>query len=433
MTTAYSGAEEPRQGLAIGGGVIAGILTLTVISTGVWLADRSNSTDELAASDGSGSSVGIGAIEPGDCVDLNGSTATSARFILRSCDEVHRGEVITTLAHPEAGQAFPGEEALATWALGLCDAEADQYLGIDLLQTTLATETVLPGAEAWEDGDTSATCLARNADGSNLTASVGGAGGDHLRGDQVAVSRLMAGDCFVPTDGADSYDLNSNSDVAIVSCDDEHNGVFFGRGFLDSPIGEAFPGEDQVGSDTSDQCGVLFESYYGESSDGFNYRYWRPNQQSWDLDDRSILCAILDDNPLTERFDPSQHAVFFDLEAGQCFNLGPEETSDSLRLDDQVRVIDCSEEHVGQMIGSGNLDQTLDEPFPAEDGVLQLAGAECADLFVDFIGVSPYDSELGNFPFWYPNAPGWDDGDRRYACAFLDDNVRTDSLEGAER
>ncbi len=162
-----------------------------------------------------------------------------------------------------------------------------------------------------------------------------------------------------------------------------------------------------------------------------NYRYWRPNQQSWDLDDRAILCAVLDTNPLQQRFDPGDYDRFFDLATGQCFNLGPEETSESLRLDDQVRLTDCNLAHLGQMIGSGDLDLDLTEPFPEGEGVLNLAGTECERLFVEFVGESPYESDYGNFPFWYPNQPGWEEGDRRYACAFLDNEPRLQSLENA--
>lgn len=435
MTTVHQAAGETKPGLAIGGGVLAGLVTLALIGGAIALSNRSTDDTVAAAdpADGFGRPVAGKDLNPGDCIDYDLRAASPAQFTTRDCNAPHLAEVTAKIDHPDAGGTYPGSDAVLDWSLGQCAERADSYLGTPLLQTTLADDTLLPSFDSWSSGDDQATCVVRQADASSLTEPTAGRGTDYPRGDQVVVSRLAEGDCFVPSDNVSSYELNSNSQVNLVPCDSEHNGVFFGRGSLDSPIGAIFPGEDEVGTATSDKCGALFEAHFGVGSDGFNYRYWRPNQQSWNLDDRTVLCAILDSNPLTEEFNPASHQRFFDLAAGDCFNLGPEETSESLRLDDQVRVLPCQESHVGQMIGSGNLAQDQTEPFPPDDGVLQLAGTECERLFVDFIGVSPYQSDLGNFPFWYPNEPGWGDGDRRYACAFLEDTPRSESLEGAER
>ncbi|MGI9597846.1 MAG: septum formation family protein [Acidimicrobiales bacterium] len=436
MTSVHTATRAARPGLAIGGGVLAGIITVAAVSGLLWFSGRSN--DEIAAGDGpDGIDVRIGTLVagagllPADCINFTGNGGNVSQFSITECESPHLAQVTGKIEHPDAGGEYPGADAMADWVGGQCTSLTESFIGSPILETTLADGALVPDFDDWSSGDFNTACYVTNFDSTSLTSSVEGRGSDFPRGDQVVISRLIEGDCFAPIDGTNSYDLNSNSTVDLVSCDGEHNGVFFGRAQLDFPIGSIFPGEDEVGDATSGRCSELFGEHFSVASDGFNYRYWRPNQQSWALQDRAILCAVLDSDPLVDRFEPAQYDRFFDLAMGQCFNLGPEETSDSLRLDDQVRLVDCSASHVGQMIGSGDLELDLTEPFPADEGVLQLAGAECERLFVDFVGESPYDSELGNFPFWYPNEPGWDEGDRRYACAFLDSEPRSESLENA--
>ncbi len=435
MTSVQTASGEPKTGLAIAGGIGAGILTLAIIAGGLWAAGRSGSADDVAA-DGTesriGTAVGAAALSVGDCIDFNPRSSAQGEFTLTGCDAPHIAEITSKIQHPDAAGTYPGADAMGDWIAGQCQAAAEEYIGTPLFETSLADGALIPDFDAWSNGNQQTACYLTNANSTSLTRSVSGIGDQFPRGDMVAVSRLIPGDCFVPAEDASSYDLNSNSLVALVSCGGEHNGVFFGRDTLDAPLGTLFPGEEAVGETTSRRCAELFDAHFGVPAAGFNYRYWRPNQQSWDLDDRDILCSVLDDNALEEQFDPGLHEQFFELAIGDCFNLGPEETSDSLRLDDQVRVLPCTLPHVGQMIGSGNLEQDIGEPFPPDDGVLQLAGTECEQLFETFVGISPYQSDLGNFPFWYPNEPGWEDGDRRYACAFLDDTPRSVSLEGAE-
>lgn len=436
MTSVHTARSEAGAGLAIGGGVLAGILTLAVVTGLLWLAGGGD--DGLEAGGGAGGTGRVGSLvaaadlSVGDCMNFTSPNGGSARFVIADCEAAHVAQISAKVQHPDASGPYPGADDLKGWVAGRCRDVSETFINASMLETTLAVGSLVPDFEEWSAGNYDATCYVRQFDSSSLTSSVAGRGADFPRGEEVIVSRLIEGDCFVPAGGTNSYDLNSNSTVRLVSCDGEHNGVFFGRDRLDYPIGALFPGEDEVGDATSQRCGQLFTTHFGASSEGFNYRYWRPNQQSWDVDDRAILCAVLDSDPLTERLDPSTYDRFFDLETGQCFNLGPEETPDSLRLDDQVRVVPCDESHVGQMIGSGDLDLDLAEPFPADDGVQDLAGKECEQLFVDFVGTSPYESAFGNFPFWYPNQSGWEEGDRRYACAFLDSEPRTDTLEDAD-
>lgn len=421
---------ESSQGLAVGGGILAGLATLGII-VAVLLALGGDETAETDGRPEPGQPVEPASLTVGDCVDP-GSTAT-ASIILRSCETPHPEQVTGRLPFPSADETYPGADQLDLWVGQQCIGLADDYLGAPLLSTTLATDRILPDFDDWAAGDTNITCTVSRPDGLPLDASIRGRAADFPRGEQIPVSRLLVGDCFVPAGGVDSYQLNSNSRVDLVDCQGDHNGVFFGRATLDTTtVGADFPGDVEIGQLTSERCGELFEESFGVSADGFNYRYWRPNQQSWNLGDRNILCAVLDADLLSGTFDPADYVPFFNLDTGDCFDLGPEETARSLGLDDQVITIACEQGHAGQMIGSGQLLTEPDTPYPGEDQVEQLAGLECERLFEEFVGISPFESELVNFPFWYPNDSGWEQGDRRFACAFVEDVEQVGSLEGAE-
>ncbi|MEM9563790.1 MAG: septum formation family protein [Actinomycetota bacterium] len=430
MTSVEPLIGESRPGLAIGGGVLAGLLTLALIS--VVLIAIGGEDDGAAADERpqAGDPIDLAGLAAGDCIDPG--SGAGGPVVLQDCATAHDAQVTARLPFPETDGDYPGADQLSLWVGRQCETAADAYLGAPLLSTVLEADSILPDFEDWAAGDTSVTCYVSRLDDLELTGSVDGRAAELARGTQVPVARLMVGDCFVPAGDVGSYELNSNSQVELVDCDASYNGVFFGRGALDAPVsGAAFPGDTEVGQLTSERCSILFREAFGQDADGFNYRYWRPNQQSWNLGDREILCAILDAEPLSGAFDPVEFLPFFELATGDCFHLGPEETSLSLGLDDQVRTVDCQVSHAGQMIGSGRLTTEDGAPYPGEEDVEQAAGAACEQLFEDFVGISPFESELVNFPFWYPNEAGWEQGDRRYACAFVDDVERIGSLEGA--
>jgi len=57
--------------------------------------------------------------------------------------------------------------------------------------------------------------------------------------------------------------------------------------------------------------------------------------------------------------------------------------------------------------------------------------SECRTLFEAFVGVMPSESAYGEFPYWYPDNEAWNEGDSRYACAVLGDEILTASLQGS--
>lgn len=436
MSSVQTPPGEFKPGLAIGGGVLAGILTLAVISGIFWIgAAGGSSDDEETAIRQIGATVDTPMLETGDCVTPRAAVGATSRWQLLGCDGPHQAQISGLIQYPNGeSEPYPGQPVLTDWLGDRCKQSTEAFIGVPILDTTLTSRATLPDQAGWDTGITAVVCSVQQVGGAPLDTSLEQAGSEFPRGDTVPVARLKVGDCFVPTASTSAYDLNSNSDVELVGCSQEHNGVFFGRATLDFAADADFPGQEQVGTATSEVCAGLFQTAYDKEADGFNYRYWRPNETSWDRGDRTVLCAVLDAEPLTEQFDPSLHRPFFELGVGDCFNLGPEETDESLRLDDQVRVIGCDQLHTGQMIGTGTLDVAATEQYQGEEEVLALAATECGRLFTDFVGISPFESEFRReSPIWYPNEQGWNEGDRRFACAYLPDEPNSESLADARR
>ena len=76
--------------------------------------------------------------------------------------------------------------------------------------------------------------------------------------------------------------------------------MFFGRDALDYSAGDAFPGQEQVAAASIDLCAALFEETYTVAADGFNFRYWRPNESSWERGDRVVLYDRMRDRVLDQ-------------------------------------------------------------------------------------------------------------------------------------
>lgn len=436
MVSARPATGELSRGSAIAAGIGAGVVTLLLIAALSALLSGGDGDGSADAARRLGQPIALEALASGDCIQTGANTD---QVILVSCTNPHSAEVTERLATPDEEATFPGQATLAGWATARCREPNENYVGTPILATTLDEGHLLPDFDDWTRGDTMVTCIVVDHSGAPLIGSVQDRGSDFARGNQVPVSRLMVGDCFTPPLGVDSYELNSSSLVDLADCEGSYNGVLFGRGALDTGIeNDPYPGDESLSGLTGERCAALFETTYGVAANGFNYRFWRPNEQGWSQGDRMVLCSILDAEPLQGLFDPSRYETFFAVGVGTCFDLGPEETAQSLGLDDRVLEVPCTQLHTGQMIGSGllNSDQVDlgdgSDEYPGDNEVESLAGTECEILFEGFVGISPYESELLRFPFWYPNETGWSQGDRRYACAFLHEAPRIGSLEGAE-
>lgn len=405
---------------AYSAGVVAGILTVAV----GWFV-----LAQLGWLGVADASAGL-ALEAGDCLRTTGDESPELQTV--DCSEPHDGEVAGIATHPDSGRPFPGAEVTTVWFRQRCREVTTDYLGADHLTTTMQAGIVVPTEGEWNDGIHRATCyLTVGEDSDPLTGSVRGRADDFARGDIVAIDRLVPGDCFVPAGSGDPFDLRSGDMVELADCEATFSGLFFGRGNLPFPDDVPIPSDDELTDSSTAACSNAFESFFGvESAVGFTFRFWRPSQARWDGGDREVLCAVLSDDPIDGPYEPVDYPELHKLGTGQCFRLLPEQTAESLSLDDHVRPVRCSELHGGQMIGGGRFDTGL--RFPGDAQSRALTEQECRSLFEAFIGVEPAASEFGRFPYWYPDEGAWAADDTRYACAILEDEL-TGSLQGVER
>ncbi|MDH3299022.1 MAG: septum formation family protein [Acidimicrobiia bacterium] len=405
---------------AYSAGVVAGMITLAV----GWLVLAQAGFPGVADA-----SSGF-ALDTGDCVRLADDDPSALQAV--DCSLPHDGEVVGLATHPDSGRPFPGDDVTRVWFEQSCQAVTTDYLGADHLTTTLDAPIVVPSERDWDDGVHHATCYVTVGEGSDpLTGSVKGRADDFARGDIVAIDRLMPGDCFDPAGSSDPFGLRSGDVVELVDCSGSFAGLFFGRGNLPYPDDAPIPSDNELTDESTSTCSAAFESFFGvESAVGYTFRFWRPSRSRWEDGDREVLCAVLSDRPIDGPFVPADYPELHKLGTGQCFGLLPEQTAESLTLDDHVRPIRCSQPHRGQMIGGGTFDADL--RFPGDAQARALTEQECRSLFLAFIGIEPGESEFGRFPYWYPNEDAWADDDTRYACAILDEDL-TGSLQGSRR
>ncbi len=413
-------ARNDSNTLPYVGGFVCALITLLIVANAV----LGNSAAEADV-------VGGLTLSAGDCADAVVSSDDTQAYRVTDCAEPHDIQVTGQVEHPDAGKGFPGERVMAVWFDTECDETNAGFLGSDVLDTTLTGDFMVPTEEEWEAGNYSASCFVTTSSAEvELEQSVEAAWQDFAREEEVVISRLKDGDCFVG-DIPNALDLRSNDVVQLVDCSDSFNGVFFGRGRLPFPAGASIPAEEELTNASTSACAAEFEGHFGEVATGFSYRFWRPSDAAWDRGDRQVLCAVLDDDLIDGPYVPTDYPSFFSLDPRECFNLTPELTAEDLSLDGRVRPVDCTEPHVGQKIDIGTL--LGGQAFPGETEVKRLAQEPCEDFFTDFIGIPPQESEYKSFPVWFPNALSWEAGDRRYGCAILGDDVLTSSLEGVRR
>lgn len=376
-----------------------------------------------------GSTVGGIGLLSGDCIDFDGIAGNIDAFDVVSCETPHVAEVTAQVEHPDAGRAFPGFDELARWSADRCRSSTEAFIGADVLETTLAAITLVPDFDDWAGGLFRVSCLVTAADGGRLTESVRGKGDAYPRSTQVVVGRLRPGDCFDPGPGLTAFQLGADDLALLADCGAPHDGLFFGRAVLAFGPAEPFPGIELIDERANELCDAEFARFFGVQPSGLNYRFWSPDEQSWNLDDRTVHCAVMDERGLSPNLDFTGFRPMFELPVGQCFLFGPEETAEALGLDDRVEPVDCSGEHHGELFGHGELEPT-GEPFPGIDALDTEIAERCIDLFTDYVGITPFDSVSGDFVYWYPNETGWGDGDLRWACALLTDETSTGSIAG---
>lgn len=106
----------------------------------------------------------------------------------------------------------------------------------------------------------------------------------------LSVFRFRVGDCFNDPSG----DASMVTEVEGVPCSTSHdNEVFHTFELPDGP----FPDTDTLDGYVFDECLPAFESYVGVSYDVSELFLFpiTPTEESWDVDDREVVCALYAD------------------------------------------------------------------------------------------------------------------------------------------
>ena len=175
---------------------------------------------------------------------------------------------------------------------------------------------------------------------------------------------------------------------------------------------------------------ALFQTFFSVPAPGLNYRYWHPDGTTWGTGDRQVDCVVLDPEALPSPLDFTAYKPMYDLPVGTCFVLPPEETRDSLGLDDKVQSVDCASQYNGQVFYTGTSPSAGGYPG---DGALDSQTLDsCLASFQSFVGIDAQSSAVGDFLYWFASEAGWGAGDYRIACAVVVDEGRTGSTQNTK-
>ncbi len=429
----------------VAAGVVGGLAALGLLAGGVYALTSGGDerTDTTAGSTTTasiattttvnpriGTSVSGKELQTGDCVSFDNTGAVITTFAVVACTTPHLAEIAGLVEHPEAGGTYPGGDQVTLYARDRCTAVSTTYLGSDVLDTTLAETTLTPDFNDWTGGLYRSACIVWRYDQSNLTESVKEKAKTYPRSTtSVAVGRLKPGDCFEPITEASVVDIGRTSNVKVVDCTQTHRGVFFGRGLLPNPSADPYPGDDPVSTASVATCDALFQTYFSVPAPGLNYRYWHPDGTTWGTGDRQVDCVVLDPEALPNPLDFTAYKPMYDLAVGTCFVLPPEETRDSLGLDDKVQAVDCASRYNGQVFYTGT---SPAGGYPGDAALDSQTLDTCLASFKTFVGIDARSSAVGDFLYWFASEAGWGAGDYRTACAVVLDEGRTGSTQNTK-
>jgi hypothetical protein len=118
---------------------------------------------------------------------------------------------------------------------------------------------------------------------------------------------LAVGDCFDPVADIDDETLLAG---IMRDCDEPHIMQVFGRSTFDEPLGEPYPGDDDIDRRGLATCEAAFEKFVGIPFDDsrLGASYYTPWSETWLAGDRNILCVIeaTEASPLTRSVEGSE-------------------------------------------------------------------------------------------------------------------------------
>ncbi len=179
---------EKGRGLALGGLVAGGVLTLliaTIVVTSLifslFVGATAGSADPYAPPEEGGVSVAPDEQAPfdpstlvvGACLDdLPGGFVSADNLV--DCAQPHSYEAFG--GFDVADGAYPGDDAIETAAIEGCEAAYAGYVGVSYQDSRLDYYYVGPTAQTWEVGDREIFCLLYDPKAEQTTGSLGGSG-----------------------------------------------------------------------------------------------------------------------------------------------------------------------------------------------------------------------------------------------------------------
>lgn len=100
----------------------------------------------------SGGEVDVFELQEGDCIVFEDIESSVEALAAVPCDEPHEGEVFA-LVDIDDIEVYPGERELSNRAEVECVSRFADYVGVDLVDSTLFYTYLTPSIRGWQDED----------------------------------------------------------------------------------------------------------------------------------------------------------------------------------------------------------------------------------------------------------------------------------------
>jgi hypothetical protein len=233
---------------------------------------------------------------------------------------------------------------------------------------------------------------------------------------------LVVGDCF---------DIALSGATEPASCDEPHGLETFAVLTFSQREGTPYPGDAATNDFAFEACLAEFDRFVGAGwlASGLDILAISPTGESWEIDDRGIVCGLLaisgDDltGSLKESGALPHEGVRGpnEFQVGDCFD-DPQGPGLGVVLEP------CSALHDSEVYAVVDYSLESNVEFPGEDVLEAFALEFCLAEFERYVGKPFLDSSLDAFPL-FPGGYTWLAGDRQVACVLFDANLRR--LEGS--
>lgn len=220
-------------------------------------------------------------------------------------------------------------------------------------------------------------------------------------GERIAVFDIAVGDCF-DTSGLDQYqdeEGGSEYDVTLYPCDVPHEAEAFGTHEI-SGFG-AYPGTEELMELANTECNRLVTSYILDTwvlGEDIQIFYYHPEQASWDMGDREILCFFGrgDSRSMSASLRTDEDALSAD--ALRYLEItGPLEST--VRLEPADEDLTTNREWAGEMAAA------------VEDEITELSGATWSEAGVDELIADLISARETSLEHWQAMADASDEQD----------------------